>query len=1138
MKGAAETAKSTAEKIQSAFSGVSQKITTAFSGITGKLAPVFNTIKSLSGQVMTGLSTAFTIGATAAGVLAGAVVGVGGALAALALKAAPLEGIGMAFQTMAGNVSLSLDAMREAAAGTISDFALMRAANVALTGAGVQLGQAMGQQLPGLLEIARASARATGQDVDFLFNSLVTGIKRGSKLLIDNTGLVLNTADANQTLADSLGKTVEQLTDEEKQVALLNATIAAGQPLIARVGLDSLTTAERVAQAKASFQNLADSLGLALGPALGNAATRIYDLVNTLSGPLVGAMESRVAPAIDLVIDGLGGMVNAAVQSGGAFINQFGGAMLSAASNALSWGINITTQLATGLIQGAVSAITAAMNFIGGLLSSWLSPGSPPKVAPNVDDWGAAAFTEYLKGFTDADFSVLEGIQGPLDKALDALVDTGALGATEASNTFKGLTEDISAALDTFKDTGTVSEDLFLKLRTAGGAFGSELEDLTRKQFALAGATNAVAAADERLVAAQKAEEQANDDLTRIMDEYNALLATGASDDVLAAKRAQFDAAKRNLSTAQDEITAAEDAKAAAEEQVDPLQEQVKLQEKVLDQLFQMAEQPKEAASAMAKAAGALGKMAKLKLPTGAGAGALPSMEMPSMGGLGAGITGGLSETFTKAKDELRAKFADMFKPLTDAWEKDIKPALDGLGDAWDRFSEAIGKTYDKYIAPFIEDIKKLIPPDLITNFGRITGVVLVLAGAFTIISGIISAVGAIITFLGTPIILIIGALTLLYTAWTNNWLNIQGIVGGVVEFLSNLWTNTLLPAIETVVAFVVTTLIPAFVNFGTFVGGVVTGVLQTLSDLWTNTLLPAIEGVWAFIQTNIIPIFETVAGFVTRVLQGALRGLANLWDNILLPAITAVWNFISTSILPIFTSLVDLGIAVLDLALATLTATWENILLPALTTVWEFISASILPIFTDVSDFINAAFNDALTLLTGLWENNLQPALEGVWNVINSNILPIFKDIVEYVKNDLGNALTWLKDDIIEPLKDGFERLKEIIQKVTEKIKDLADRIRGIKIPSALQPGSPTPFEIGLLGIGSAMDLLSHTKLPSLNRELEVTASITASPDDLAGGGTRNNNTYNYFEQTVNTNATTSTVVHGYELMRSMIGA
>jgi hypothetical protein len=139
------------------------------------------------GGVGKGLAGLGKIAAGAGLAVAGAATGIGVALGALAVQAAPLEGIGFAFDKMSERVGLSLDDLREASAGTISDFELMRKANIALTGAGDQLGVEFGKNMPALLEAARAAARATGQDVDFLFESLVTGVKRGSPMLIDNT---------------------------------------------------------------------------------------------------------------------------------------------------------------------------------------------------------------------------------------------------------------------------------------------------------------------------------------------------------------------------------------------------------------------------------------------------------------------------------------------------------------------------------------------------------------------------------------------------------------------------------------------------------------------------------------------------------------------------------------------------------------------------------------------------------------------------------------------------------------------------------------------------------------------------------------------------------------------------------------
>lgn len=241
------------------------------------------------GKALGGLGAAALAGVAVAGA---AVAGLGVALGKLAIDAAPLEGIGMAFDIMSEKAGLALADLQAASAGTISDFELMRSANVALTGAGEDLGQAFGRDLPQLLEISRAAARATGQDVGFLFTSLVTGIKRTSPMLIDNTGLQLKLGEANQALADSLGITVEQLTGEQRQIALLNATLEAGAAMVADFGGGQLTAAEKMAQFRASAQNTKDQIGLALLPALQALLVPLSELAETY-GPQVIAWAEQ-----------------------------------------------------------------------------------------------------------------------------------------------------------------------------------------------------------------------------------------------------------------------------------------------------------------------------------------------------------------------------------------------------------------------------------------------------------------------------------------------------------------------------------------------------------------------------------------------------------------------------------------------------------------------------------------------------------------------------------------------------------------------------------------------------------------------------------------------------------------------------
>jgi len=304
-----------------------------------------------------GMAGAFKIAAGAAVGLAGGIVAAGGALTKLALNAAPLQGIGQSFDNLSQKFGVSLDAMKEAAGGTVSDFDLMRKANVALTGAGEDFGREFGKNIPNLLRAARAAAKATGQDVDFLFESLVTGIKRGSPLLIDNTGLVLKATEANEAMAKSLGKSVKELTSEEKQIALLNATVEAGNNLVNDMGGLNVTAAEGIAQAKAQFKNFTDQLGVAFLPVIEALLPPLMDLGQRVM-PIIASIVEKVSGFLSTFLSLLaqGGNPLAALKV--ALFSTFGEAAF-----AIDPLINAIGQVVGWLQTNLPIAIQAASNF-------------------------------------------------------------------------------------------------------------------------------------------------------------------------------------------------------------------------------------------------------------------------------------------------------------------------------------------------------------------------------------------------------------------------------------------------------------------------------------------------------------------------------------------------------------------------------------------------------------------------------------------------------------------------------------------------------------------------------------------------------------------------------------------------------
>jgi hypothetical protein len=163
-----------------------------------------------------------------------------------------------------------LEQLRVASRGTITDQQLMASTATLLAGAQGELVTQLANSTPQLLEIAKAAQKLNPSlgDTTFLYNSLATGIKRASPLILDNLGLTISIEEANRKYAESLGKTVAQLTEEEKKIALLNATLAAGDVLIQQVGGNVDSAADAFARLRTNIGNAANELKQNLGTAV------------------------------------------------------------------------------------------------------------------------------------------------------------------------------------------------------------------------------------------------------------------------------------------------------------------------------------------------------------------------------------------------------------------------------------------------------------------------------------------------------------------------------------------------------------------------------------------------------------------------------------------------------------------------------------------------------------------------------------------------------------------------------------------------------------------------------------------------------------------------------------------------------
>jgi len=274
----------------------------------------------------------------------------------------------------------------------------------------------------------------------------------------------------------------------------------------------------------------------------------------------------------------------------------------------LNWGI--------GLVKGAIKAITAVVRLISGMFKWFLAPGSPPRAVPDIYKWGVDTLTEYMKGMLNADFDILENIQDPLEKVLSQL----EFSPNQITSMLQEFTVGFTKALQKFKLTGIIDKAFLDQVRSMGFEYGNALAKLTKLQFKLSGAQDAVNIAEklleleeERLEKAKEYYDVSDANVRKLVQEYNTLLRAGASKDILAVKKEEINAQIDNREEAAKNIELSEKAVDKAEEQLDVsrkqlelIEERVEKQEKLLNQLLRLTQYELDAVDAAGKLEDAL----------------------------------------------------------------------------------------------------------------------------------------------------------------------------------------------------------------------------------------------------------------------------------------------------------------------------------------------------------------------------------------------------------------------------------------------------------------------------------------------------------------------------------------------------
>ena len=193
-----------------------------------------------------------------------------------------VESMERAFNTLTGATEDSTQAiikLREATNNTMSEFDLFQQANNAMI-LGVSRNS---DEMAEMFDIAQRLGRALGRDTASSVESLVTGIGRQSRLMLDNIGIIVKSEEAYEAYAEKIGLSASSLDDAQKKQAFLEATMISARQKIKDLGEETLTAQDTFDQLSTSMNRLGTAISKRFAPLFASLAEDIGKVADNMS---------------------------------------------------------------------------------------------------------------------------------------------------------------------------------------------------------------------------------------------------------------------------------------------------------------------------------------------------------------------------------------------------------------------------------------------------------------------------------------------------------------------------------------------------------------------------------------------------------------------------------------------------------------------------------------------------------------------------------------------------------------------------------------------------------------------------------------------------------------------------------------
>jgi len=193
------------------------------------------------------------------------------------------------------------------------------------------------------------------------------------------------------------------------------------------------------------------------------------------------------------------------------------------AKNFATWGYNIVASFAKGM-SAAIKLIVLVINTITRILTYWFKGLSPPRIAPNIDKWGANMISEWVKGWTKFDISAFSDIADTVESFLRSIAfKIGGKDEVNLIPRILGARQTIANAINAVRKGFSTIEEAARRVVRQVGNLTSEFKDYIIALFDVAALEKKVADAAKDVADAQSIVESVNKRIKISQDELNAV---------------------------------------------------------------------------------------------------------------------------------------------------------------------------------------------------------------------------------------------------------------------------------------------------------------------------------------------------------------------------------------------------------------------------------------------------------------------------------------------------------------------------------------------------------------------------------------------------------------------------------------